>query len=203
MSLSEACLKFSGSHLNHARRERWNLIGEGKERSHDENHARVGKKNCVKCVNVVHSLSLDIGVWLVIFLSLSRKDNPKPLRVRASWRNPDPYGRQAGTWRLDKAEVKGLRVKGQDRRPDVEAEESPVNHLRSFCLLINCLAPWEAGEQLFLSFRGKGLADWCSRLWIERIQLHVSSLRQCFSFSLILPFSFSSFVILHLVMLDF
>lgn len=150
-----------------------------------------------------HSLSLDIGVCLVIFLSLSRKDNPKPLRVRASWRNPDPYGRQAGTWRLDKAEVKGLRVKGQDRRPDVEAEESPVNHLRSFCLLINCLAPWEAGEQLFLSFRGKGLADWCSRLWIERIQLHVSSLRQCFSFSLILPFSFSSFVILRLVMLDF
>lgn len=80
-------------------------------------------------------------MWLVIFLSLCRKDNTEPPRVRASWRNPDPYGRQAGTWRLDKAEVKGLWVKGQERRPDVEAEERRVHHLRSFCLLlINCLS---------------------------------------------------------------
>ncbi len=147
-----------------ARREMWNLMGEGKGQSRDENHAP--PKNCMymQC----YSWGMDIGVRLVIFLSLSSKDNTKPPSVRASWRNPDPYGRQAGTWRLDKAEVKRLWVKGQERRPDVEAEERPVNHLRSFCLLINCLSPWEAGEQLSLSFWEKRFGWLMQRLVVRK-----------------------------------
>lgn len=48
-----------------------------------------------------------------------REDNINPPHwVGASWRNPDPYSGQAGTWRLDKAEVRGLQVKGQ--RPDLK-----------------------------------------------------------------------------------
>lgn len=77
--------------------------------SRDENHAQV-------VLFTEYGLECD---WWFFFLCPG-KTILHPFRVRASLRNPDPYGGQAGTWRLDNAEVMGLWVKGQERRPDVE-----------------------------------------------------------------------------------